>query len=66
MSPTVEERLTLLENKFGKAQAQPKTRKPSEYNKFMKTFIAEQKIKFPKKNHKELFSEGAKAWSAKK
>jgi hypothetical protein len=64
--PTILARLTLLENKFGKKTKETTVRKPSEYNNFMKKFISEQKIKFPNKQHKELFSEGAKAWSAQK
>ena len=41
-----------------------KTRKPSEYNKFMASYFS--KHKDPKKSHKDLFAEAAKAWNTSK
>ena len=62
----LEKRIEELENKFGKVKPQKdrKPRKPSEYNDFMKKFF--EKNKDASKSHKELFSEAAKAWTAKK
>ncbi len=60
-------RLTDLEDKFKgvkTAESVKKPRKPSEYNIFMKDYFA--KNKDPKKTHRELFTEAAKAWSSKK
>ena len=41
-------------------------REPSEYNKFVKRFIEEQRVKHPTKPHRELFAEAAKEWSNNK
>ena len=41
-------------------------RKESEYNKFMKKFIADEKAKGSNKSHRDLFAEGAKSWSENK
>ena len=61
-------RLTDLEDKLKstsvKAESVKKPRKPSEYNIFMKDYFV--KNKDPKKTHRELFTEAAKAWSSKK
>ena len=44
-----------------------KTRAPSEYNQFVKTFLADQKSKLGDSyNHKTAFVEAGKAWSKKK
>ena len=60
-------RLTELEDKFAQKTSKPvkekKPRKPSEYNIFMKNYFV--KNKDPKKTHRELFTEAAKAWSNK-
>jgi hypothetical protein len=60
-------RLTDLEDKLKSSKSVKdvkKPRKPSEYNIFMKDYFA--KNKDPKKTHRELFTEAAKAWSSKK
>jgi hypothetical protein len=41
-------------------------RKETEYNKFMKKFIADEKAKGSSDSHKDLFSKGAKTWSEQK
>jgi len=69
--PTNEElhdRLCKLESEFGKKKPvkDKKPREKSEYNIFVQEYIAEQKKKNTTKPHKELFSEAAKEWSAKK
>ena len=44
-----------------------KTRAPSKYNEFVKSFLAEQKVKLGDTyNHKTAFAEAANAWSKKK
>ena len=66
-------RLTDLEDKLkgvksaksANGESVKKPRKPSEYNIFMKDYFAKNS-KDPKKTHRELFTEAAKAWSAKK
>ena len=63
-------RLTDLEDKLkgvksANGETVKKPRKPSEYNIFMKDYFAKNS-KDPKKTHRELFTEAAKAWSAKK
>ena len=67
---SLDRRLTALENTKPKAdkadKAERAPRKQSEYNIFMKNYIGEQKTKGTTKSHKDLFAEGAKAWSAKK
>jgi hypothetical protein len=60
----LEKRLTELESKLNSPKVVRKPRKPSEYNDFVKNYIS--KNKDPKKTHAEIFSEAAKAWSAKK
>ena len=68
MAPDLEsldKRLKVLENATNpKAERVP--RKQSDYNVFMKTYISEQKSKGTTKSHRDLFAEGAKAWTAKK
>lgn len=50
-----------------KPKKEKKTRAPSEYNEFVKTFLAEQKTKLGDSyNHKTAFVEAGKAWSKKK
>jgi hypothetical protein len=61
----LEERVSDLESKTsGVPKKERKPRKPSEYNDFIKDYFS--KNKDPKKTHKELFGEAAKAWSSKK
>ena len=44
-----------------------KPREPTEYNRFMSTYLTEQKEKLGEKfNHKECFLEAAKAWKTQK
>ena len=64
----LEKRVAELESKFGKGKPpnDKKPREPSEYNKFMSTFIETEKKKDSSKTHKELFSEAAKAWTLQK
>ena len=62
----LEQRITTLESKI-KDQVPSKNkppRKPSEYNKFMASYFS--KHKDPKKSHKDLFAEAAKAWNTSK
>ena len=61
-------RVTALEigKKVEKIQKIKVPRKESEYNKFMKKYIADEKKKGTEKSHKDLFSAGAKAWSLAK
>jgi hypothetical protein len=73
MSSSLEERVKSLENQiveFGKKTQKPvkdkKPREPSAYNEFMKKFIEKEKKSNPSKSHKELFSEGANAWTLAK
>ena len=67
-----EKRLKVLEDKLSSNGALdvPKKekvpRKSSDYNNFMKEYISEQKSKGTTKSHKDLFADGAKAWSSKK
>jgi len=76
MTPSLEERVKALEDHIKK---EPKSegsdsvknkkkppREPSEYNKFVKCFIEEQRAKHPTKPHRELFAEAAKEWSNNK
>jgi hypothetical protein len=62
----LEQRVSDLESKTSAVvpKKERKPRKPSEYNDFMKDYFS--KNKDPKKTHKELFGEAAKAWSSKK
>ena len=49
-----------------KVQKETKTaREPSAYNIFMKDKIPELKIKYPTKEHSEIFKEAAKLWREK-
>ena len=66
-------RLTELEDKMKKScnledkksSKSKVTRKPSEYNIFMKNYFAKNS-KDSKKTHRELFTEAAKAWGENK
>lgn len=50
-----------------KEKKEKKPRQKTEYNMFMGEFIAEQKEKLGSSfNHKEAFTNGAKAWGLKK
>lgn len=50
-----------------KPKKEKKTRAPSDYNEFVKTFLAEQKSKLRDSyNHQTAFKEAGKAWSKKK
>jgi len=50
-----------------KPKKEKKTRAPSEYNEFVKTFLAEQKTKLGDSyNHKTAFAEAGQTWSKKK
>ena len=60
----LEKRITALEN--NKVVKERPPRKESEYNKFMKNYIADEKKKGSTKSHKDLFAEGAKAWGVHK
>jgi len=62
----IRKRLSDLETKFGNVtEKKPRApREPSEYNIFMKEYFA--KNKDPKKSHKDLFGDAAKAWSEAK
>ena len=67
----LDKRLKVLENKAngnGNTEVLPdkKPRKSSDYNVFMKDYIAEQKTKGTAKSHKDLFADGARAWTTKK
>jgi|UniRef100_A0A6C0I8L8 hypothetical protein len=60
-------RVKILEDSLKNQSIKEKPpRKETEYNKFMKTYIAEQKQKGTKKSHRDLFTEAAKAWKEKK
>ena len=60
----LDKRIKALEDNLNKKEKVP--RKESEYNKFMKKYIADEKANGSTKSHKDLFSEGAKAWSQSK
>ena len=66
----LDKRLKVLEKKAGNGNTEvsldKKPRKSSDYNVFMKDYIAEQKTKGTAKSHRDLFTDGAKAWSTKK
>ena len=63
----LDKRLKVLEKKSGNdTDIDKKPRKSSDYNVFMKDYIAEQKTKGTTKSHRDLFTDGAKAWSTKK
>ena len=75
MSPSIEERLDLLEkrvsefNEFSKKELKKVDKKPraaSKYNTFVQEYIEKEKKGGSTKNHKDLFKEAAKAWSANK
>ena len=60
----LEKRITDLEAQLAKPKKERKPREPSEFNIHMKNYLA--KNKDPKKTHRELWSEGVKAWNDKK
>jgi hypothetical protein len=60
----LDKRIKALEDNLNKKEKVP--RKESEYNKFMKKYITDEKANGSTKSHKDLFSEGAKAWSQNK
>ena len=63
----LDKRLKVLEKKAGNdTDIDKKPRKSSDYNVFMKDYISEQKKKGTTKSHKDLFADGAKAWTAQK
>ena len=65
----LEKELSELKTKMGsdKPKKEKKPRAPSDYNTFMKNFIAEQKTKLGANyNHKTVFKAAAEAWSKKK
>jgi hypothetical protein len=70
----IEKRLSKLEEKMIRDSPTPlttttkekKPRKSSDYNIFMKEYIAQQKSSGVNKSPKELIAEGAKAWNIKK
>lgn len=68
----IEKRLSKLEEKMIRDSPTPPTtkekkpRKSSDYNIFMKEYIAQQKSSGVNKSPKELIAEGAKAWNIKK
>jgi|TARA_B100001142_G_scaffold330057_1_gene395933 hypothetical protein len=67
----LEKELSELKSKLGNSVEKPKKEKkpraPSEYNTFMKNFIAERKTKTGADyDHKTVFKEAAEAWSKKK
>lgn len=64
----LEKELSELKSKLGNSVEKPKKEKkpraPSEYNTFMKNFIAERKTKTGADyDHKTVFKEAAEAWS---
>jgi hypothetical protein len=64
---SLEKRIKALEDASVKEPIKEKApRKESEYNKFMKKFIADEKAKGSTDSHKDLFSKGAKAWTQQK
>jgi len=63
----LDKRIKALEEKLGTSEkTEKKPRKSSAYNDFMKEYISEQKTKGSTKSHKELFTDGAKAWNTRK
>lgn len=63
----LEELKLRLCDKPNKEKKEKKTRAPSEYNEFVKTFLAEQKTKLGESyNHKTAFAEAGQTWSKKK
>jgi len=64
----LDKRIKALEEKVGASgsKKEKKPRKSSDYNIFMKEYIAEQKEKGTTKASKELIADGAKAWNIKK
>ena len=64
---SLEKRIKALEEATSSTVKKEKApRKESEYNKFMKKFIADEKAKGSNKSHKDLFAAGAKSWSENK
>ena len=57
-------RIEDLESKMGKSAKPKRTRKPSEFNKFLANYI--DKNKSENKPHTELFKEAAAAWGKQK
>ena len=56
-----------LKSSFGKPKTKKDKRAPSEYNKFMKEYIANSKaILKDKYDHKVAFGEAAKEWTKQK
>ena len=72
MPPSIEERLDLLEKKVSEfnngvsKKTEKKPRAASKYNTFVQEYIEKEKKAGTTKNHKDLFKEAAKAWSANK
>ena len=67
----LKEKFAKLENQVNamgkvKPAKDKKPRKPSEYNKFMGKFMADDKKKNPDKDHSVRFKDAAKAWSDEK
>ena len=64
----LEKRIKVLEERLGNTseKSEKKPRKSSAYNDFMKEYISEQKTKGSTKSHKELFTDGAKAWNTRR
>jgi hypothetical protein len=62
---SLEKRVKALEDSAGGIPKikEKAPRKETEYNKFMKKFIADEKAKGSTESHKDLFSKGAKAWT---
>lgn len=57
----------LKEKLCDKPKKEKKSRAPSEYNEFVKTFLADEKKKLGETyNHRAAFVEAGKAWSKKK
>ena len=63
---SLEKRVKALEDSAGTTKKEKVPRKESEYNKFMKKFISDEKAKGSTDSHKNLFAKGAKAWSDSK
>ena len=66
---SLDKRLKELEQKVngnGSSKPPKAPRASSKYNDFMKDYITKEKNKGTTKSHKDLFSEGAKAWSEQK
>jgi hypothetical protein len=71
MPQSIEERLDILEKKVSEfngtsKKTEKKPRAASKYNTFVQEYIEKEKKGGSTKNHKDLFKEAAKAWSATK